>query len=223
MILLTGMLVIPNHVSAILCDYRTIADYRDLASNIRTYTNYQMVDGQPVFTITFTNIYDDIYIVDETNPDKTKKYTSKNFDDETTLVLSGYKDNQRLTFKIYTSTDGCYGQILGTRYVTLPNYNELSVDPICVGAEEYSLCQRWGANSITNYDDFVSKVNKYKEARKQKITSTAEKQPLTWKEKILKFIGNYYVYLVSGIVILILILAALKSISAKKHEFNFKV
>ena len=39
-----------------LCDNKVIADYRELFSNINIYSDYTIVDGQPTFDVTITNI-----------------------------------------------------------------------------------------------------------------------------------------------------------------------
>jgi hypothetical protein len=222
------LLALPEKANAAgLCENKTLSDYRSLAGNINITYDYRMVDGrmalldgQPIFDVTISNIYDDIYIVD-TSTNKT--YTYKSFSSETELIIKGYKDNQKIKYQIYTSATGCYGQLLTTRYVTFPNYNEYSADEICKGAEEYSMCQRWGAVSGT-YEEFVAKVTTYKENKNKPIPE--EKIPsqfATFMEKVFKFIGDYYIFLVAGVVIIILVVAAIRNISVRKNQFDFKV
>ena len=216
------LIVAPNRVKAAVCDYRTLADYKDIASNIQLYADYEMVNGKPVFEITLTNIYDELYIVDATNSSKTKRYDYNSFVNENQLKLKGYSENQKLVFKIYSGSEDCYGQLLGTRYFTTPNYNEFSTDSVCKGAEEYSLCQRWGAIS-GDYDTFVKNVNTYKEKKKAKLEEPPASEKPSLRDRIFEFVGKYYVFLVSGIIFIILFLAVLKNLSVKKNEFNFKV
>lgn len=215
------LMILPIKVSAAgLCENKVLSDYKSLASNINIYYTYSMQDGKPVFDITLSNIYEDIYIVDTT---RNKTYKYKDFTSDYELILKGYTDNQTVKFQIYTSTKGCYGQLLSTRYVPLPNYNEYAKDKICVGAEEYSLCQKWGAMSLS-YDEFVSKVEKYKESKnKPPVEEKEENKILTFLEMIFKFVGNYYVFLVGGIIIIILIIAAIRNVSVRKNQFDFKV
>lgn len=215
------LIITPKGVFA-ACDPRVLTDYRNLASNVKTSTNYQMVDGKPVFTVTISNMYSGMYIVDATDPERPKKYTSSSFDGGTELNLTGYGENQRLTFKIYVQTDKCNNEILITKYVTLPNYNEFSEDPVCKGIEGFSLCQRWASTSIS-YETFLERVEEYKTRKTVQLTSHPEEQKETFKDQVIQFVGKYYIYLVAGIVILILILAALKSIFVKKNEFDFRV
>lgn len=210
---------IPSKVQALSCDNRLIADYRELAGNINIYSTYRMENGEAVFDISIVNVPGGVYVVDSTTG---KKYEHRNFTTQNELIISGYKENQRVKIDFYINTTGCFDQILATRYVVLPNYNEFSTDPVCVGAEEYSLCQRWGVVSLS-HEDFVSMVNIYKEKKRQNQTVIDLRVAKTLKDKILDFIGEYYIYLVSGVVVIILILAALKTRATHKNEFNFKV
>lgn len=213
--------LIPNKVlAANLCENKVLSDYRSLASNINITYTYKVENGKPLFDVIISNIYDDIYIVDTI---KNKTYTYKNFTSETEIVLKGYSDGQTIKYQIYTSATGCYGQLLATRYVTFPKYNEYSTDAVCKGAEEYSLCQRWGTISGT-YEDFVSNVNKYKESKnKVKYEEPKPVKAKTLMELIFSFVGKYYVFLVAGVIIIILIVAAIRNVSLRKNQFDFKV
>jgi hypothetical protein len=215
------IMILPTKVSAAsLCENKVLSDYKSLASNINIYYTYSMQNGKPVFDITISNIYEDIYIVDTT---KNKTYKYQNFTSDYELILKGYTDNQRVKFQIYTSVSGCYGQLLSTRYVTLPNYNEYSDDNVCAGAEDYSLCQKWGAMSLS-YEEFVSRVEKYKESKsKPPVVEEEEDKTLSLTEQLFRFVGKYYVFLVGGIIIIILIIAAIRNISLRKNQFDFKV
>lgn len=119
--------------------------------------------------------------------------------------------------------EGCYGQVMGSRYVTLPNYNENSNDPLCEGIEEFSLCQKWGASPVS-YNDFVSKTNEYREKKRlQQEQKIKEKVDDSFKTKVLNFIVDYYIFLIGGIAVIVLLLVALKTWATEKNEFDFKV
>lgn len=214
------LLLMPNVVSAEgVCDYKTMSDYRSLAGNVNITYSYRMEDDKPVFDVTISNLYDDMYVKDVS---LNKKYDKSNFDSNNDIVITGYIDDVQLKYQIYTRNVNCYDQLLSTKYVTLPNYNEFSADAVCIGAEEYSLCQRWGAVSV-DYDTFIAKVKAYKERKKSAGEVIDFKHDKTLLEKIFSFVGSYYVYLVSLIIIIILIIAALKQIFLKKNQFDFNV
>ena len=212
--------LIPKNVFAVgLCDNRTMADYRELASNIKVYTDYRIVDNQAIFDVIITNLPKDVYVLDTVN---NKYYQYSDFTTETELILKDYRENQKLNFDIYMNIGGCYGQKLTTIYANLPNYNEYSSDEVCKGVEEYSLCQRWGSVS-TGYNDFVSKVNEYKIKKQQQTNKPYTPSEPTMKDKILAFIGDYYIYLIGGVALMVLLLTALKTWATNKNEFDFKV
>ena len=215
------LIIAPKGVFA-LCDKRVLTDYRNLASNIKTTTSYQLINGKPKFSVTLYNLYEGMYIVDETDPERPKKYTASSFDTSTELTLTGFTENQRLIFKVYIQTNSCSNEPLTTKYVTLPNYNEFSEDPICKGLEGFTLCQRWASTSVTQ-EQFLERVKEYRSKKTVKLTSHPEEQELSFKDRLVRFVGQYYIYLVAGVIILILILAVLQSVFAKKNEFDFRV
>lgn len=201
------------------CDYKNLSDYRSLAGNINVTYSYRMEEGKPVFDVTISNIYDDMYIIDTY---QNKQYTKKDFTSDNELIIKGYPDDLTLRYQVYGYIFGCPNQQLITKYVTLPNYNEFSTDKACVGAEEYSLCQRWGAVSV-DYEEFLSKVQAYKERKKAQNNPIIFDDEKTFWDYVFTFVGNYYVYLVSLVIIIILLTAAIKKTFIKKNEFDFKV
>ncbi len=217
MAILYGLLFMPYRVQALSCDNRTIAEYREFTNNIKITTDYVMQDGQPVFTIIFNNIHSGIYVRDETTHSMN---IYREFDEGGQLTLEGYRADQKRTFAFYL--DGCYGSPLATRYVTLPAYNAYADDQACSGIEEFNLCQRWAKVSVSR-ETFLEKTSEYRENKFKQPEPEPEVKEDTWQEKVLKFIGKYYVYLISGVIIFILLLSAIKILSVKKHQFNFKV
>ncbi len=220
LILIFGALVLPKNVNAVgLCDNRTMADYRELAGNIKIYTDYSIIENQATFDVIITNLPRDVYILDTIN---NKTYQYADFTTSTELVIKGYRENQRITYQIFMNMGGCYGQLLTTTYATLPNYNEYSSDPVCEGAEEFSLCQKWGTVS-TGYNDFVTQVNEYKIKKQQTKKEPYVPTEPSMKDKVLTFIGNYYVFMILGIAGIVLLLMGLKTWASNKNEFDFKV
>lgn len=215
-----ALLMMPIRIYATnLCDYGLLSDYRSLAKNINVTYSYKMEDDKPVFEVTISNLYEDMYVVDTlTNA----TYDKSDFTSDNEIIISGYQENSKISYQIYTRVAGCYGKMLTTRYVTFPNYNEFSTDEVCVGAEEFSLCQRWGAVAV-DYDTFVAEVKAYKTKKANKNNKIIFNDEKTFWEKVFIFVGNYYVYLVSLVIIIILFISVLKKIFVKKNEFDFKV
>lgn len=204
-----------------LCENRTIVDYRELLKNVRIYSDYRMVGGKALFDVTITNIPYKVYIEDVTN---NKIYKYENFTTQNELIIKNYSDNQKITYRFYTEASGCYGEVLGSRIVTLPNYNENATDPLCEGIEEFSLCQKWGGGIAVSYSELEKRTNEYRE--KKGLAQGNKKNPPSsesLKNKIISFIGNYYIYLVAAVAIIVLVLIAVKIKAEEKSEFDFKV
>lgn len=203
-----------------VCDNKTIVDYREMLSNVKVYSDYHIENNQAYFDITITNIPFNVY-VEDTNNNKIYKY--ENFTSQHELIIKNYGENQKLSYRFYIDTPGCYGELLGSRAITLPNYNENSTDPLCVGIEEFSLCRRWNA-AYTSYSDFEKRTSEY---RKQKGLSAIKEKPKqkqeSLKNRIISFVGDYYIYLVAAVAVVVLILIALKTKAEEKSEFDFKV
>ena len=138
------------------------------------------------------------------------------------MIIEGYRDDSKVRYAIRSKGHGCNNATLITLYATLPNYNEFSADEICIGAEEFSMCQRWGAVSA-DYDSFVAKVKAYKELKENPLYPTEFKKEMTWLDYVFEFVGKYYVYLVSLVIIIVLLISALKKVFVQKNEFDFDV
>lgn len=220
MLMIFTLLLLPQVVSAAsLCDYRVLTEERDKARNINVSYSYKMENGEPIFSVTISNLFETMYVKDLLSG---KVYHSDDFTSESELILEGYRDDKKISYVVYSKEYGCYGTSLITLYATLPNYNEFSADEVCIGAEEFSLCQRWGAVSV-DYDTFVAKVKAYKEQKANPLYPPDFEQEKTWLDYVFAFVGKYYVYLVSLVIIIVLLISALKKIFVQKNEFDFKV
>lgn len=203
-----------------VCPNRTLVDYRELLKNVKIYTDYRIVDGKALFDVTITNIPYSVYIEDVSTG---ITYQYENFTTQNELIIKNYEENQKINYRFYTKTDLCYGKVLGTRTVILPNYNENSTDSLCAGIQEFSFCQKWGGLSASR-DELEKKTEEYRE-KKQNQGSTGK--PKTNREniknKVIEFIVDYYLYLVATVAVIVLILVAIKVKATEKNELDFKV
>jgi len=215
-----ALFALPTRVSAAMCENRNLSDYKSMATNINTHYTYRWVEDKPVFDVTLSNIPEGTYVIDTSTG---LRYTIRQFTGDLELTITDYAPNQTIKYQIIADFPGCYGQQLHVITVKLLEYNEFSADPVCKGAEEYSLCFRWGPMSVS-YDKFVEKVEAYKIKKAEKIAQSKfpARQDTLW-DTVLKFVGAYYVYLVGAIIFIIIIIAVVKNISAKKNQFDFKV
>ena len=92
MLMIFTLLLLPQVVSAAsLCDYRVLTEERDKARNINVSYSYKMENGEPIFSVTISNLFETMYVKDLLSG---KVYHSNNFTSENELILEGYRDDK---------------------------------------------------------------------------------------------------------------------------------
>ena len=181
-------------IQGFYCKYSEISKYKNLASNINTHYDYVETDSGVSFSVTLTNLTEELYIVDVIN-DKT--YTHS----EDELTITGYEPGQTVKYYVYTTNENCSDKLLYTIRVILPSYNPYYNLEICNGIENYIYCQKWYGHNL-KYDDFVNKVNDYKLSLIKKPTEpTPQVQSGVWFYILKWFIDYYYIVLPTIIVV----------------------
>lgn len=198
-------------ISLAACDTTILNNYRKLATNVNITYEITGTD-KPTFTITMTNLHQNMILYDGTK-----------------VYNSNYFPNGIFTFK--TTTSGRYDYTIyvkscgevGKKNVTLPTYNAYYKDELCKGLENYSICQRWSGYSATRAK-FESDIKKIKNQQTKVVEEEKEeeKEEQRWFEK---FTGIFVKYWWAIIIIMLLIMGVYYTIRAKnkKNEFNFKV
>ncbi len=186
------ILFMPNTKAS--CSYTRLANLKKLASNVNITYTYEIVDNKAVFTFTVANIVDGIYFFDSLNE---KSYTQHG-----EFKLNNFEDGKKYRFFIKSSDKNCKDEVLLTKYITLPKYNQFYGDPICEGIENYTLCQKWGTFNVTTYKDYVAQIQKYKSKNKKENTEVIEEKQPTLTDKILNFLYKYYIFILVGIIVI---------------------
>lgn len=145
-------------VDALYCSYSDINYLKQFAANINISYDYIEENNDVTFKVKLVNLHPELYIVDQMN----KQYNYKNNE----LIIDGYRSGQTIQFKVYSTREYCSGELLRTIRLTLPSYNKYYKNEVCRGVENYTLCSRWSSHNL-NQDDFVKKVNAYKESIKK--------------------------------------------------------
>lgn len=149
--LLIVFLCIPFSVNA--CSSSDKINYSKLASNIGYRYTYQENGDTVTFNVTFYNIPENFVIVGD------NKYGYSGSE----LTISNLSSGMN-RFNIETTLNGCSGESLYIRYVDLPYYNSYYRDPLCVGIENYELCNKFTTKNLNiSYEEFKKKVTEYKE------------------------------------------------------------
>lgn len=202
--------LLPGKIYA-LCDNSELAGLKELASNINVSYKYKIQNSDATFDISFDNVFSKMYLQDKNG----NKYYSNVIEKNNQIVFYNYPDNKNYSFDVYVNGGECNGQYLHTIYATTPKYNPFYTFSVCDDAKEYKLCQRWTKHSLTS-SEFKKNVQNYI-AERDKITEI-EKKDETAISYILDFVRNYYMYIIIGIVLIIVVI---KFIRYKKDSFGF--
>lgn len=187
------LLCIPIKYIDAKCLYSDLAELKKTASNVNESYEYKIIDNKAYFDVTLTNLTDDIYFVDTTN---NKVYKNNNSE----ITLKDYNSGQTIVYNFYSSNLDCQDTVLYTIRIVLPQYNIFYNDPVCDGAKEYSLCQRWYGNNLS-YNTFLDKVNQYKENKKENDNNLEIEPEEVGNNNLLHYVINfltnyYYVILI---------------------------
>lgn len=191
------LLLVPIKNVQAKCMYSDIAEMKKISANVNYSYEYKIVDGDALFNITLTNLTEDAYFVDSST-EKTYKNKTGEF------ILKNYNSGEKIVYNFYPNDEDCMNTVLYTIRITLPKYNKYYNNPICVDAQEYSLCQRWSSHNL-DYDTFINKVSEYKKNKleeQQKNKKEVDNDSIF--HYIILFFTNYYyiILIVLGVTIL---------------------
>lgn len=173
-----------------------------------------------------------------TKDDGTKTYnefmvTAKNIPDGVYVHLYPFTDEQfeespeGLKLKLTTGTWHYYmysekcGKTLKDITVTLPKFNEYSLDPLCEGVdgEDFRYCNKYYDGEIPR-ETFERKVKEYRLANHlddKKVDSNDVKKK-DYLKPIVDFLLEYYLYIIIGIGVIVLISLLVLIIKKKKKR-----
>ena len=138
------------------CDYTRGAELSKLASNVKISYTY---DTSSNFNVVLTNITNDIYVTDNYG---TQFY---NFESNKT-----YYSGEKLSFSIYSNDNNCKGELLLTKYLSLPSYNVYYNTAECAENPDFKYCQKWGDLKLKS-GEFDTALTAYKTANELKNTT----------------------------------------------------
>ena len=192
LLLLIILLIVPTiEVQGSYCNYQDVAKYKKIASNINYSYEYEEINNDVVFHITLVNLNPALYLKDSKN--NIYNYTSNE-------IVVDAKSGENLIFYVYPTDTFCnQKEYLYTLRVQLPTYNTFYKDPLCVGIENYTLCNKWSTHNLS-YENFKQKVIEYKESlnKPQVIVEDEEKGLLYY---IIFFLTKYYYLVLLAIII----------------------
>lgn len=174
-LLMFFIILIPTKVEA-LCDYNAGARLKSIAANVTFSTNYVEGDSNVELFVTIANLHPEIYIKDVTN--YKYYYYNTSAANPREVKVGGYFPGRAVKYEFYTKNVGCTGEVLLVRYVTFPSYNRFYNDPLCIGIENYSLCQKWIKTNLS-YGQFKNKIEAYRnKVIDEPVKEIPEDQPI---------------------------------------------
>ena len=210
-ILLTLLVLFPVSSKALECSYAEQARLRNIASNVTTSYEYVENNGNVTFNVILTNITNEIYIQDYIDRNNNKNYY---YNDSNEIKITGYTPGTNIRYLIYPTKGNCTSSYLTNKYVNLPYYNKYYKDPLCDG-KTYSVCNKWTKVTYT-YEEFAKKINELD--KKDEVIEENIKEEKSIFDIISKFIFDYYIFIIAGGVLIVVITSLIKR---KKSRFNF--
>lgn len=119
------------------------------------------------------------------------------------LAIAVTSPGQSIELPFYASNSGvCNGFKITTKFIKLPAYNVFSENPLCVGNEEYVLCNPSSSIVIKDVDAFEASVREYIDSKNNQNNENEEEEhkptATTVGELVFNFLSDYYPY-ISGV------------------------
>ena len=140
------LLILPISVNA-ECSSIEITRLKALAGNIDVTYDYTEKDDNVTFSATLHNVDKNLSIK---KIYQSGNYKNTNGDVKIGNIMSG------VTISIDVLANKCNNEHIYTKYIVTPYFNPYYSDPLCVGNETKSLCQKWINTSNISYEKFTN-------------------------------------------------------------------
>lgn len=195
LLVFVGSLFMFPLVSNAECSYERQAELSRIASNVQFSYTYDVADYKAKFHVHITNLTKDIYLVDnygrvfQNNGDATAEFTNH---------------GNSIAFEIFSNDSSCKGQLITTKYITLPYYNMIHDSVECGEYPDFKYCDLWLNTSGVTGSEFETELGKYK----QNSTSTIKNTNSDMKQtvSILNLLKEYYYILIAVIILIVAII-----------------
>ncbi len=175
------------------CSDKEIIRLQNLAKNVNY--SYEYNENTKKFSITFNNLKKDIVLKDD--------YNNRNYNVDGEVTFNDrYSNTYR--FYIYAKDNKCINDVLTTKVIKLPVYNNYYNNSLCQGIEDYSYCNKWINNNVS-YDIWYKKVTEYRKTIQDTKENKKEVKGIFdgISEILMKVYVNYY-YIILPLIIITL-------------------
>lgn len=188
----------PTIQAKVICDRADILRVKNDANKVTVEYEFNGTDDfltAGTFNLKIKGITEDMSIVESIN---NRRYTINSVVDDVATIYN--IEEQNITLKIYYYR--CSSELVRTIKIKLPKYNFYSEDESCEGIskEELEVCDPWYQGELDD-ETFGQKIEEYKKILEEK--EELERKENTIFKKIIKFLLNYYLYIIATIVLVI--------------------
>lgn len=189
------ILLIPLKTSAIheVTDARCTASLKTSLKTLANGLNYRLSRNEGNGTITYTG-----YLL---NTDESLLLTDTS-DNPYSDIIEGIKQGSKIVINVYASDKTyCNGYKITTLTINAPYYNKYSKDDLCIGNEDYFLCEKYAKIDLSKYE-FEKEMKTYSLSKKYEdkvIEPIVEDNHFN----IIEFFKNYYLNVIAVVVLLI--------------------
>jgi len=176
------LLLFPKTIKA-YCSDQNIIRLTNMAKNIKISYSYSEKNDSVRFNIILINLNKELIVVDAGD--------SKNYNQTGEITLKGYYQSSNNKYYIYAKDKSCTEDLLYTKYIKLPIYNEYYNDSICKGIENTSYCQKF-TNKRYEYDEIDKYINSLKIDDKKDIKKLDNKSIFS---SISSLYSKYYYFI----------------------------
>lgn len=199
--ILMYILLIPN-VYATTCDKEDRLNKKEIANSVEiTATLAKDENGKDTgnYNLTIKGLDNEFYI-EETVTDQL--YSSNTFTNGTLTINNLESGNYR--FKIYY--DVCADELLKTIKYRLPKYNHYANNSLCKGItkDDLDVCDKFYQGELTD-EIFEQRIYDY--LQKKENIAQQEKKENSIPNKIIKFVKEYYIYVIAALIFLVIIIS----------------
>lgn len=180
------------------CDSKELKRLKELAKKVEFDYDYKLVNDEAVFSISATNLNEDlrVLIIENYYEDKYREFKG-----ETSASLDGFKSGERVvvTIKGFVA-NGCSGVTVLTKTVKLPYYNYYYDWNRCSGNENFKYCKYLLDANITK-EEFDKQFELFMNKKIEGYNKESETENVSEKRKF----DNIYFVIVSIAILLIVL------------------
>lgn len=193
------------------CSYKEQTTLNNDLANIKV--TYEVVSNNEI-NILIYNITNNVYI-SYTNPETKEENVVyyNNTNNGKYIINKNSKNIEEYNFKIRSNISSCYGNIISTKKIIKPKYNNFYTLEICKekGLENHSYCQEFITQEINKTEEEVEKtLRDFLSAKVDVITTTKVSEKSFDVKKVIT-------YSISGLLIVAIIITILL-IKKKRSE-----